>query len=407
VVTEKIEIGFDLTANNQGPFLRLDDPIAGQLDNSEWTLGGEVFFDVTPRVRGYSINRGKSRQLDRYSAGGASVVLDNNDRYFDPTFAASPYYGQIIPRRQVRITANNIVQYYGLVDDWNLDFAPQGDSTAEAVVSDGFTLLAQQTLTGSTATSQLSGARINAVLDSADVLWPSDRRNIDAGEQLLVADVIPDDTPVLQYLQQIETSEFGHLFISKGGDVVFKDRNGVVPNSSSLVIFTDDGSGIRYTGLQVVYGSELLYNQVVATNYGATQVTANDSDSQDEYGIFTLTQDGLLMDDASLIDWAVYNVSQYSQPEFRFERLDVNLSEITTEQATQVLGLELGSVVQISFTPNGIAPAIIKYAEVIAIAHAADVTAHRVSLGFSTLDYASFVLDDAVFGKLDTGTLGL
>ncbi len=407
MVTEKIEIGFDLTANNQGPFLRLDDPIAGQLDNSEWTLGGEVFFDVTPRVRGYSINRGKSRQLDRYSAGGASVVLDNNDRYFDPTFAASPYYGQIIPRRQVRITANNIVQYYGLVDDWNLDFAPQGDSTAEAVVSDGFTLLAQQTLTGSTATSQLSGARINAVLDSADVLWPSDRRNIDAGEQLLVADVIPDDTPVLQYLQQIETSEFGHLFISKSGDVVFKDRNGVVPNSSSLVIFTDDGSGIRYTGLQVVYGSELLYNQVVATNYGATQVTANDSDSQDEYGIFTLTQDGLLMDDASLIDWAVYNVNQYSQPEFRFERLDVNLSEITTEQATQVLGLELGSVVQISFTPNGIAPAIVKYAEVIAIAHAADVTAHRVSLGFSTLDYASFVLDDAVFGKLDTGTLGL
>jgi len=238
-------------------------------------------------------------------------------------------------------------------------------------------------------------------------LWPSDRRNIDAGEQLLVADVIPDDTPVLQYLQQVETSEFGHLFISKSGDVVFKDRNGVVPNSSSLVVFTDDGSGIRYTGLQVVYGSELLYNQVVATNYGATQVTANDSDSQDEYGIFTLTQDGLLMDDASLIDWAVYNVNQYSQPEFRFERLDVNLSEITTEQATQVLGLELGSVVQISFTPNGIAPAIVKYAEVIAIAHAADVVAHRVSLGFSTLDYASFVLDDAVFGKLDTGTLGL
>ncbi len=85
----------------------------------------------------------------------------------------------------------------------------------------------------------------------------------------------------------------------------------------------------------------------------------------------------------------------------------MNLSEITTEQATQVLGLELGSVVQISFTPNGIAPAIVKYAEVIAIAHAADVVAHRVSLGFSTLDYASFVLDDAVFGKLDTGTLGL
>jgi hypothetical protein len=407
MVTEKVEIGFDLTANNQGPFLKLDDPVHGRLDQAEWTLGGEVFFDVTPRVRGYSIGRGKSRQLDRYSAGVASVTLDNNDRYFDPTYAASPYYGQIIPRRQVRITSNGIQQYYGLVDDWNLNFAPQGDSTAEAQVSDGFTLLAQQTLGAQTATAQLSGARINAILDSADVLWPTDRRDIDSGEQMLVADVIPDDAPVLQYLQLVETTEFGRLFISKSGDVVFRDRNGINPSSASLVTFADDGTGIKYVGLQVVYGSELLYNQVVATNYGGSQVTANDSDSQSEYGIFTLTQDGLLMDDASTIDWALYNVNQYSQPEFRFERLDVNLQEISTEEATAVLGLEIGSVVKISFTPNGIAPAIEKYAEVIAIAHDANITTHRVSLGFATLDYASFILDDAVFGKLDTGTLSL
>jgi len=52
------------------------------------------------------------------------------------------------------------------------------------------------------------------------------------------------------------------------------------------------------------------------------------------------------------------------------------------------------------------APAIGKYAEVIAVSHNADVRRHQVTLGFSTLDYVPLILDDIAFGRLDTATLG-
>jgi hypothetical protein len=406
-LVEKVEVGFDLTTAG-GPFLTLNDPIAGQLDNPAWPLGGLTFYDITSRVRSYSIRRGKSRQLDTFQAGVASVVLNNNDRAFDPTFAASPFYGQIIPKREIRITSNSLVQYKGLIDDWNLDYAPQGDSTALAASSDAFSQLANQTLTGGTATLQLSGARINTILSSTDVEWPAESRAIDSGEVYMGADVIPADANALTYLQTVERSEGGRFFVGKSGNITFKDQNGVQPDSASMLTLADDGTGIKYTGMQVVYGSELLYNQVVASSIvaGGTAI-ANDTDSQQAYGVQTLTYTDLLSAYNADVDALAVNlVKQYSAPEFRFEAVTVNLDEISDSQATQVLGLEIGSVCNIKFTPNNIAPAIQKYAEVISISHSADVRKHSVTLGFSTLDYIGLILNDAVFGKLDTATVG-
>lgn len=407
MVTEKVEVGFDLTASGAGPFLKLDDVERGQLDNPEWVLAGEIFIDVTDRVRAWSTNRGKSRALDTFNAGQATVVFDNNNRWFDPTYAASPYFGQIIPKRQVRISSNGVTQFYGLVSDWNLDYAPQGDSTASAIVTDGFTQLANQTLAASTAVSELSGARINKVLSDPDVLWPTENRVIDSGEVTLTNDVIADNTNVLSYLQLIESTENGRLFISKSGSVVFKDANGVQPNGATIVTLADDGTGIKYVAMQVVYGSELLYNQAVVSRVGGGTAIANDTGSQDSYGISTLTRTGLLMSTDGAVDaLAVALVKQYAEPEYRFEAVEVDLNQLSTTDANKVLGLEIGDVVQIKFTPNGIAPAIEKYAEVLGISQSSDIRRRIVTLNFATLDYIGLILDDVVFGKLDVATVG-
>ncbi|WP_395772544.1 hypothetical protein, partial [Arenimonas sp.] len=45
-----------------------------------------VWTDVTDRVRGVSIQRGRSNELDTFSTGSAMVELDNRDRRFDPDF---------------------------------------------------------------------------------------------------------------------------------------------------------------------------------------------------------------------------------------------------------------------------------------------------------------------------------
>jgi hypothetical protein len=407
MTTELVELGFDLPAS-VGPFFKLDDPVKGKLDNTSYLLSGVIFFNVTDRVRNFSIRRGKSRQLDNYQAGVCSVTLSNNDRAFDPTYTASPFYGQVIPKRELRITSNGIRQATMLIDDWNLDYAPQGDSTAQAAGSDGFAKLANQTLTGGTATPQLPGARITSILDSSDVYWPTDQRSIDAGTVLLGADVKPNDGNVLTYLQTIETTESGRLFIDKSGNLVFDDATGSLPIGSTAVNLADDGTGIRYTGMQVVYGSELLYNQTVIGSVitAAGTAIANDVNSQNLYGIQTYTRTDLLMANSADVDaLAVHLARQYANPEFRFEAVTVNLDEISEAEATQVLGLEIGGLCRIKFTPNGITPAIQKYAEVIAISHSADVRRHQVTLGFSTLDYVPLILDDIAFGRLDTATL--
>lgn len=399
-----VEIGFDLSALG-GPFFILDDAVQGVLDNTTYTLGGTLFYDVSDYVLRTDISRGKSRQLDKYTAGNAAITFLNMTRAFDPLNASSPFFGQIIPRRTVRIKTAGSAVFYGSIDDWNLSYDISGYSTAGAVVSDGFTYLAQQVLTAHTATSQLSGARIGAVLDRPEVNWPSSLRALDTGGMTLQADIVDDGTNVLDYLQLVNLSEPGSLFMGSDGSIVFKDRTDA-PSSSNLVIFTDDGTGVPFIDVQVVYGSELLYNYIQIQRSNGGTAIASDSDSQNTYGVVALVQSGLLMsNDAGASDLADYLLSKYSEPEYRFESLSVALEDLSSANQASVLGLEIGDIARIKYTPNNTGSQIDKYASIIRIDHDIVPMSHRITFGFETLDYASLVLDDVVFGLLDDGRL--
>jgi hypothetical protein len=401
--TQKIEIGFDLTDSGTGPFFRLDDPIQGVLDNTSFVLGGELFYDVTNFVTSVSITRGKNRELDQYDQGLANIVFNNNDRTFDPEYAASPFAGQIIPKRQVRISSGNLIQFYGLIDDWNLTYEPNGDSIAAAACSDATASFASQTFFERTNIVEKSGDRINTLLSLPEVGWPLSLRQIDTGQMTLGADTIADNTNVLEYFRLVEQSEPGAFFIGKDGSVIFKDR--ITAPLTDGVTLADDGTGIPYQTIRVQYGSELLANEIVLESaITTTQVTQQDLDSIEEYGVFNLTTTGLLIgDDNDLIELADFYSQKYSSPEYRFEAVDILLDELTLQQQADLLALELGDVVQIKFTPNQLPPAINKYAEIISVNHSIDLDNHILTLGFATLDFALFVLDDAQFGKLDSG----
>ncbi len=400
---QKVEIGFDILSSGLGPYFILDDPIKGKLDNTEYLLAGVLFFDVTSLVQSVAIQRGKNRQLDQFDSGLANIVFNNNDRTFDPEYALSPYAGQIVPKRQVRISSGGIVQFAGLVDDWNLSYEPNGDSIAAAACSDATSSFATQTLATRTNSVQKSGERINAILDLPEINWPTSLRDIDTGQMTLGADIIPDNINALTYLRLVESSEPGAFFIGKAGNVIFRDR--IAAPVSGGVTLADDGSGIKYQSLRVQYGSELLANEVVVgSDITSTEVTALDLTSIDTYGIFNLTRTGLLINDADDVsELATFYANKYSQPEYRFESVEILLDELSAVDQNSLLDLEIGDVVEIKFTPNGIAPAISKYAEIIRIDNSIDLDNHIMSLGFSTLDFALLVLDDAQFGKLDAG----
>ena len=403
VPTPLIEIGFDLTETGTGPFFRLDDAVKGKLDNTAWLLGGTLFYDVTDKVRSVAIKRGKNQQLNQYDAGLANVVFNNNDRTFDPEFAASPYYGQVIPKRQLRISSAGILQFYGVIDDWNLSYEPNGDSLASAACSDALAFFANQTIGVRTNSVQQSGDRLNTILSLPEIDWPTEDRDIETGAMELGADTVTESTNALDYIRRITRSEPGSFFIAKNGDVTYRYRRTGPASGGSIL--ADDGSGVPYSNMTVEYGSELLYNEIFATSViTETGVQALAQDSINEYGIFNLTRSDLLINSATdLESYVTFLANKFKDPEYRFKSVQIILDQRTEIQQDEILALEIGDVVQIKFTPNGVAPAIEKYAEIISLDHAVDTINHVLTMGFSTLDFSLMVLDDAVFGKLDNG----
>ena len=397
----RVEIGFSATNQVLG-YMVLDQ---GQLDVAE-LYGGDDFYDVTAYVQSISINRGKSRQLDRYSSGQASVDFVNQGRIFDPTYTSSPFYGEIVPKRKLKVYVDEKLAFVGIIDDWDLNYQTSGFATATANASDAFVVLANRSLTPVTSTPQLSGARVEAVLDDPQVSFPLAQREIDPGVYQLGDDVIPENSNALTYLQNIETSEGGNLFIGANGNLIFRENYSL--GALTNLKFTDDGTGISYGDLRVQYGSELLYNEINATSaVTLTTVTASDTTSQDSYGIVTLDLvDLLLADDTELQELANYYLANYRNPEFRFESLNINLQNLSISQQEEVLDLELGDIVQVSFTPQGISPAIEQYAQVNSISHDINTEVHIMTIGLATLGATPFRLDSSLFGKLDVNTLG-
>lgn len=400
-VQTTVEIGVFLTTGD-APYFRLNDAVKGRLNNPDYRLAGPIFYDITNNVTSVSVKRGKNRELERYSAGQATVVLNNETRLFDPLNEDSVFFGNIIPRRAIRIRSGGFNQFVGVVEDWNLDYDVSGKSNASIAAADGFSLLAQQTLTAGTATPQKTGERVNAVLSQPTVAWPLVERDIDTGTNDLGADVF--DGNVLSYLQEVEASEQGQFFINKDGRVRF--INGAVTPTSDLVqiLFSDEGDGVPYTGATVSYGTELLFNEVEVTSPAGT-ATANNEVSQTKYGITQTTVNTLLATTAQTQALADFWVAKYGEPEYRFQALDVDVDGLDGDDLATVLQLELGDIITIKFTPNGIGSPIIRNSQISSISHSIRTGRHTIQFGVGSLQFAFLVLDDVDFGILDENQL--
>ncbi len=402
----RVEIGYEATTSLATNVLILDDPVKGTLDAGNVLGGGSFFYDVTSYVKSLSISRGKSRQLDRYSSGQASVDFINQTRAFDPTYTASPFYGQIIPKRTLRIFIDNHLSYVGIIDDWDLRYSPSGDSIATANCSDAFVLLANRSLTAQTYSSQLSGARVNAVLDDPLVSFPLAEREIDDGFYLLGSNTIGEQINSLSYLQLVEASEGGDLFISADGKVVFREKNSL--GQVTPVRFTDDGTGIPYGDLNITYGSELLYNEInIASTDGVDTATAGDINSQLLYGISTLDLPNILITDLTeLQSLADFYLNRFKEPELRFDSIRVNCRKLSDSQVASLLSIELSDLVEVVFTPNGIGPAIEQYAQVIGIGHEVNLDTSYITFKLGQVPRVPLRLDSTVFGRIDVNALG-
>lgn len=383
--------------------LTLDDPVLGELDENP--LDGDISFtDIGQGIFAVTVSRGKSRDLERTSAGTLSLSLRNQDRFFDPLNKDSAFNALVSPRLPIRASTDGTELFTGFIDDWTFTYSPGGDSLASLNATDAFSVFARNLNGGAAAPEELTGARLNRVLDQVRVSWPSPDRDIEDGNSTLAAGTIDDNT--LGYMQSvIEESEQGLLFMSKDGKVAFRER--LISPVTDTTVFTDGGAGIGYEDIQISFGSELMINQAIVESPAGTAIS-EDLTSQVTYGIIekTLTTELSSLPQAEAI--ADFLIERFSEPEYRIGAITVNLRRLTEGQRSSVLGLELGDQADVVFTPNGIGAAISLRNRIIGISHDIGVSDHRVTFNFEELPFTFFLLDSETFGKLDdeAGVLG-
>lgn len=188
--------------------------------------GDYVFQDITTYVREVDITRGITRTSDYFNAGSATIILDNQNGYFDPKNVASPFYGQTVPTGAVRVTSNGVVIYRGYIQTWTFANDIVGDHTATMTCADSLSLMAQRDLNTQYFGPRYTGRRVNEVLDlvgwSSGTAW----RSIDAGNEKMTYDNVQQGTDAMSYFNSIGDTEFGRVYADRLGRINFRDSAG-------------------------------------------------------------------------------------------------------------------------------------------------------------------------------------
>jgi hypothetical protein len=404
--TMQVLVGFQSTTGFGTPF-QLNDAFYGVLDTAgRGTLGGVTFVDLTSLVENVSITRGRSRQLDQFNAGTAVIAFDNASQVLNPSNTASPYYPFVLPRCPVQILANGIPIYTGVITDWNLDYNISNQDMMYASCADSFTVLSNQALNAVTPSAQTTGARINTVLDLPEIDYQG-ARAIDTGSSTLGAYAISQDTNCLNYLQLINTSEQGYLFMSAAGVLTFKGRSSVL-NPVAGATFNTDGTGLPYQTLVNQFGDELLYNYITTQSPAGAVQTTSDANSVALYQAQQYALTNLLNSTTTEVaGLGNYLLGKYKNPVLRFTGLSTQMSALSAANQDIVLNLDMTSIATVVKNFVAGTPATETQTLIVSgIAHNITPGSHIVSYTFESTDgNAYFTLNDAIFGTLSTTNL--
>jgi hypothetical protein len=415
----QVLIGFQTTVGFGQPFL-LNDAFYGVLNTSgRGTLGGIQFSDVTTYVQSVFVNRGRSRQLDEFNCGTATLTLWNKTRIFDPLNQSSPYWiggatqqTGVVPRLPIQILANGIPIYTGLITDWDVNYDLGFNDTVQISCADNFTVLSNQQLNEYTPPAETTGKRIYDIDANTGILARPEVNyqgavDIDTGDSTLGAYVIDQDTNCLSYLQQVNTSEQGYLYMSADGTLTFKSRSSVL-NPVAGATFNGDGTGLPFNSLMNQYGDELLYNIInTQSPAGAVQTTSNSTSiaqyQSQSYSLLSLLNNTT----AQVAALGNYLLGRYQNPILRFNGLSTQLAAMTEANQNIVLSLDLTSICTVvknfvTGTPTSESQTLI----VSGVNHSITPGSHSVSFTFESTDANSyFTLNDPIFGTLSTTNL--
>ena len=376
------------------------------------TLGsGTLPLEITNLVSKVSIRRGRNRITSQFEAGTANVTLYDQNGDWNPTNPNSIYYPNLVPLRQIIIYAtyatNNYFLFSGFITNYDTGFRQGNDelSTVTLRCADGFKLLAGSGITTVAGSGvQLSGARVNAILDQIE--WPISLRDIDEGDSTLQADP-GTDRDALQALFNVEQSEFGGIFLDGNGQLNFVSRNNLIAAPAFPVYeFSDQGVDISYTNAVVALDDTTLINDVTITRLNGTAQNAFDQDSIDKFFLHSGQRSGILVQtDAEALDQAEGILATRKDPEIRIDSIQLNLYDDTNPNKPLAgVDIELLDGVTVTKTTPG-STSVVQSSLVNAIHHDITKSSWMTTLYTTEPLLAGFVLDSDVSGILGEDVL--
>jgi hypothetical protein len=407
----ELDTGFQVDA------FRLDNAVQGVLNNTDYVLDGTTqFADITPFTTEISYKRGRQRTDDQFGASTLTFTMLDETGILGPFDTSSPYYDPLnnepglAPLRQVRLSRNGTYLFTGIVTGYDYAFSLGDLDSVTVQCADDFYRLAQTQLPNYDPVAELSGARINDILDLTQVAYPSGQRNIATGTVELGGTGQFDlDAGVntLAYLQQINQAEQGRLFMSADGDITFENRIGS-SLSAPVVSFKDDGTGAAYTNVTIEFDADRVVNRAYVKTINGVESTDTDPASIAKYFVQSQSiTNSLLHTQAAANALTAYLLEP--EPEPRYTSLTTTFSRLTSTQRDDVASVDIGDTISIEKQIPGLNSQIAEELSVEGIEGNITVDGGHIITFFTsptTIVY-ELILNDSVFGLIDdTNVLG-
>ena len=315
--------------------------------------GSPSWTDITAYVRQFRSTRGRTSVEGRFDTGTAFLVVDNRDGRFTPDNTAGAYYPNVLLGVPIRVVESDASEpiFYGSVRGWPPSYPKTQDSYATVPLADGFYNLNLEDLHGETYSLESTDERITSVLD--DISWPAGLRDLDAGVANVQATSFgaPQDggeQPVLQHLLDVAEAEVGHLFMSRDGNVTFKNR--VAQSGASASVNLTDANMQELT---VSYDDDHFFNDIRVAREDGAQITYVDATSVSNFGRRVLTRDVMPMaTDAEALNVAEWLSYLFGEQRLRIDGLKLKMYPGAPHYA-DVLGLELRDYINVNHVPPG------------------------------------------------------
>jgi hypothetical protein len=385
---------------------------SGILDTNVLADSASVIVDVSNQVDSIQTIRGRNAQADQFQTGTLSLRIVDQNGDFNPQNPSGPYYNLLTPMRKVQITATYGATTYPIFSGFITSYTTTTPKNANDVVYttiqaiDAFRLAqnAQISTVAGTPAGQLSGARINALLDAID--WPVSMRDVDAGLTTMQADPGTARTS-LAAMQTVETSEYGALYVDAAGSFVFQDRNVTAGSTGATpTVFNDNGTDISYFNAVWRLDDTLVYNSASITRTGGTAQVATNTASIDKYFVHSYNQQNLLMEtDAVALDYAQAYIASRAETSIRCDAIQLDLyTDNYNLGIIAALSLDYFDPVTITTNQPG-GSTLTKTLQVFGVAMSITPNSWKTTLTTLEPIIDGFILDSSIYGLLDSGVL--